>query len=213
MNKPGRNDPCPCGSGKKYKKCCLLKHEAALPRRASAGASNHFTAELRPELDDAVDALLARLEAGEGRRVGKEIAALLEKHPDYHMTNYAMGVYRGMVEDDARGSMPFFERAVQIFPPFPEAHLNLAGVARTLCEIPKAVAAYRLAERYSDGEGVIAEQARKELQFMEGILAATTPFQTVDEYVANHDLYVEAFRCLQDQEFQQAVDRFQQVLK
>jgi preprotein translocase subunit SecA len=21
-NKPGRNDPCPCGSGKKYKKCC-----------------------------------------------------------------------------------------------------------------------------------------------------------------------------------------------
>lgn len=25
----GRNDPCPCGSGRKYKKCCLEKHEAA----------------------------------------------------------------------------------------------------------------------------------------------------------------------------------------
>lgn len=23
VNKVGRNDPCPCGSGKKYKKCCL----------------------------------------------------------------------------------------------------------------------------------------------------------------------------------------------
>jgi uncharacterized protein YecA (UPF0149 family) len=23
MAKIGRNDPCPCGSGKKYKKCCL----------------------------------------------------------------------------------------------------------------------------------------------------------------------------------------------
>ncbi len=23
LPKPGRNDPCPCGSGKKYKKCCL----------------------------------------------------------------------------------------------------------------------------------------------------------------------------------------------
>lgn len=21
--KPGRNDPCPCGSGKKYKRCCI----------------------------------------------------------------------------------------------------------------------------------------------------------------------------------------------
>jgi hypothetical protein len=27
--KVGRNDPCPCGSGKKYKKCCMAKDEAA----------------------------------------------------------------------------------------------------------------------------------------------------------------------------------------
>ena len=25
MSKVGRNDPCPCGSGKKYKKCCEKK--------------------------------------------------------------------------------------------------------------------------------------------------------------------------------------------
>jgi len=24
--KPGRNDPCPCGSGKKFKSCCFLKN-------------------------------------------------------------------------------------------------------------------------------------------------------------------------------------------
>jgi hypothetical protein len=29
MMKIGRNDPCPCGSGKKYKKCCWEKDEAA----------------------------------------------------------------------------------------------------------------------------------------------------------------------------------------
>ena len=29
MAKPGRNDFCPCGSGNKYKKCCLPKEEAA----------------------------------------------------------------------------------------------------------------------------------------------------------------------------------------
>jgi tetratricopeptide (TPR) repeat protein len=27
--KTGRNDPCPCGSGKKYKQCCLRKEEQA----------------------------------------------------------------------------------------------------------------------------------------------------------------------------------------
>ena len=25
LPKVGRNDPCPCGSGKKHKKCCLMK--------------------------------------------------------------------------------------------------------------------------------------------------------------------------------------------
>jgi tetratricopeptide (TPR) repeat protein len=29
MAKIGRNDPCSCGSGKKYKRCCLAVHQAA----------------------------------------------------------------------------------------------------------------------------------------------------------------------------------------
>jgi tetratricopeptide (TPR) repeat protein len=34
MSKPGRNDPCPCGSGKKYKHCCLPR-DAAEPGSSS----------------------------------------------------------------------------------------------------------------------------------------------------------------------------------
>src|SRR5687767_13952526 len=29
MTGAGRNDPCPCGSGRKFKKCCLGKSDAA----------------------------------------------------------------------------------------------------------------------------------------------------------------------------------------
>lgn len=29
VNKVGRNDPCPCGSGKKHKKCCAIKATGA----------------------------------------------------------------------------------------------------------------------------------------------------------------------------------------
>ncbi len=38
MAKTGRNAPCPCGSGRKYKKCCLTKDEAvaAAARREAA---------------------------------------------------------------------------------------------------------------------------------------------------------------------------------
>src|SRR5690242_5602885 len=47
MGMPGRNEPCPCGSGRKYKRCCadrvegLTKAQAAPPERwayASAAA-------------------------------------------------------------------------------------------------------------------------------------------------------------------------------
>ncbi|MBI1389889.1 MAG: preprotein translocase subunit SecA [bacterium] len=30
QTKVGRNDPCPCGSGKKYKKCCMMKEAAGV---------------------------------------------------------------------------------------------------------------------------------------------------------------------------------------
>ncbi len=35
----GRNDPCSCGSGQKYKKCCLLKNDETKRREAVAKAS------------------------------------------------------------------------------------------------------------------------------------------------------------------------------
>ncbi len=39
MKKIGRNDPCPCGSGKKYKKCCLAKDEAEASREQISAPS------------------------------------------------------------------------------------------------------------------------------------------------------------------------------
>ena len=37
--KTGRNDPCHCGSGKKYKKCCLAKDDAAESKEVAAKAA------------------------------------------------------------------------------------------------------------------------------------------------------------------------------
>jgi preprotein translocase subunit SecA len=37
--KVGRNDPCPCGSGRKYKNCCMRKEAAAVPAPGQASTS------------------------------------------------------------------------------------------------------------------------------------------------------------------------------
>ena len=108
MAKPGRNDRCPCGSGRKYKACCLTKDEAAEHRRlaeAQAGRDARV-AEKRQRLDAARAAMMARLSGADddldddptdasnaildliraGRLDEAETAArdLLERYPDIH---------------------------------------------------------------------------------------------------------------------------------
>ena len=49
----GRNDPCHCGSEKKYKKCCLLKDEEARAAEKAATA-------VPPSAEDASDPAQSR---------------------------------------------------------------------------------------------------------------------------------------------------------
>lgn len=49
MTSPKRNDPCPCGSGAKYKKCCLPRDEAETHRAAAAALEASRAVPLPPE--------------------------------------------------------------------------------------------------------------------------------------------------------------------
>jgi TolA-binding protein len=107
MAKPGRNDPCPCGSGNKYKKCCLAKEEAVereqlaeaeAERAERAAAHRSHLREVRAAIaarlagaEDADDELtIASNAAADLVRAGKldeaEQAArdLLVRFPDVH---------------------------------------------------------------------------------------------------------------------------------
>jgi len=67
MAKPGRNDPCPCGSGNKYKKCCLAKEEAVEREQlaeADAKRAERATAH-RLHLREVRAAIAARLSGAE----------------------------------------------------------------------------------------------------------------------------------------------------
>ncbi len=60
--KTGRNDPCPCGSGRKYKECCLSKDEAAA-RSAREAAAEAAAAEAPAEAPHAAARDKARPQA------------------------------------------------------------------------------------------------------------------------------------------------------
>jgi hypothetical protein len=73
MAKYGRNDPCPCGSGKKYKRCCL---EAQAP---SSTLNLAATATVAPEVhDDLCDCCIDAL----NERADRALDLLLEDRLD-----------------------------------------------------------------------------------------------------------------------------------
>src|SRR5271165_3584252 len=96
MAKPGRNDRCPCGSGKKYKACCLTRDEAAEQERLAAQqaereerAADAITTNFAASLDDGEDDLEETVSAAlrfihEGKLEQIETAArhLMERYPD-----------------------------------------------------------------------------------------------------------------------------------
>lgn len=108
MAKPGRNDPCPCGSGKKYKKCCLATEEAvereqlaeAEAKRAESAATHRLhLRELRAtiaarlsgiedehedELTTASNAAADLVRAGKLDEAEQAARDLLVRFPDVH---------------------------------------------------------------------------------------------------------------------------------
>lgn len=94
MAKIGRNDPCACGSGKKYKKCCMEADEAAAraarPARPATPARLPFLASYFQgqdefdELTEASNAVVDMVHTGQLDAAEQAAHDLLARFPDVH---------------------------------------------------------------------------------------------------------------------------------
>lgn len=79
MHKVGRNDPCPCGSGKKYKKCCEMPEKPkrfytevmpSTPEQTSPGTSRVSSLFFKSAIPPASDKPVQPIVAGHGATLG-----------------------------------------------------------------------------------------------------------------------------------------------
>ncbi len=105
-SKIGRNAPCPCGSGKKYKKCCLVAHEAAAAAASSANAapSGHGGSQKdwvieHNDLDDLSNRVLDLIREERLDEADKACAQLRKDYPEV-----IDGLWRQAMVDQARGN-------------------------------------------------------------------------------------------------------------
>ena len=99
MAKIGRNDRCPCGSGKKYKHCCMAHDEAAEREKRTAAERDgraaaaadlaaqhdpHLCDDCNEQLDAAANAVLALIDARKFAAAEQAAHDVLARFPAVH---------------------------------------------------------------------------------------------------------------------------------
>jgi len=123
--KPGRNDPCPCGSGRKYKHC------HGTPEVAPPGAADHGRE---------LTTLVRMLHSGALDAVEQRCRALLETRPLDGMLWKILSV---ALLRQGRNALPSLARAVELLPQDSETHLNLGIALAAIGKRTDAVSSYR----------------------------------------------------------------------
>ena len=156
MSKVGRNDPCPCGSGKRYKTCCgNLGSSSGVPGGGTGAAdiakapgyaaqtSIHRQPRLSPEPTPVeVQELIGLYNAGRHPELEKRARALLERFPDSGIAWHAHGL---SLQAQGKESVPSLQKAAELLPGNAEIHNNLGVSLRTGGRLLDAVSSYRRA--------------------------------------------------------------------
>jgi tetratricopeptide (TPR) repeat protein len=139
MAKPGRNDPSPCGSGQKYKRCCLSKDQAqesaalaaATAARAAQAAhhdhSHHdcdFCGRLLDEEDELTrdsNAVVDLVHEGKLDRAEQAARELLVRYPEVHDGYDRLGmVYEA--RGDRKAAADCYRKVIEFVRAHPEQY-------------------------------------------------------------------------------------------
>lgn len=227
--KPSRNDPCPCGSGKKYKHCCERKADAlpTLPLTELNQLQLLFNASKFAEVEACAVKLLERFP--EEPAVWKLFAMALQMQgkaalPAFQKTAELMpsdaGAYMNLgnaLQDAARlnEAASSYQHALDIKPSFAEAHNSLGGIFATLGQLDEAAASYRRAVQikpnyaaaHSSLGGILRDLGRLE----EATISYRRAIKVQPNFVEAHNNLGITFRDLG--QLDQAVASYRQVLK
>ncbi len=134
--KPGRNDSCPCGSGKKYKKCCHDNLEA----RSAFQSMQPQEEPSRQEIGTLVSLF------NQQRYIEAEFLArpMTENFPHYGFGWLILGAASNRSGRSA-DALAALQKAATLLPRDEDVHYNLGSTFHNLCRLDKAAASYRRA--------------------------------------------------------------------
>ncbi len=133
MDVPERNDACPCGSGKKYKKCCLGKTSPAVSPATIQDAQG--------ALSEALQCAVQHHQAGRFDSAVEIYRQIIEIQPDHADALHLLGVVAHQNGQHAL-ALDFISRAIQLAPDVALYYSNIAPVLLALEQKKEALACY-----------------------------------------------------------------------
>jgi len=186
---PGRNDPCPCGSGKKYKQCCgAIAAQARTPAAAEPRQISPLSAaEPTPEEASTVLGLIQR---GRGEQAATAARGLVERYPGSGLAWQLLAIGRTQSGQDALAEQV---EAARLLPRDAVAQNNLGNAYGRKRRFEEAVASYRraLAIRPTFAEALAnLAAALLELQRWDEALAAARKAAALDPRSARAQIHI-----------------------
>jgi protein O-GlcNAc transferase len=135
MKMVGRNDPCPCGSGKKYKQCCNRIEKKSISRSEST--------ESRSE-NNMMQVALSQMRSGDYFQVEMICQQVLAINPKNYEALNCLGFAALQVGDPSK-ALRLIQAAVEINPEVAEFHNNLGRANYVLGKMQDAVENYKQA--------------------------------------------------------------------
>ncbi len=141
MKEISRNDPCSCGSGKKYKKCCGAAAAQSAQGQTAKSGSPDFNATNVPPPSESLLKAVALHQAGQLDEAKAAYQSLLKNNPDDSDALHYLGLIAFQRGDypDAAG---LIEQAIKLNGNIPAFHFNLGNAYRQLKQLDSAINAY-----------------------------------------------------------------------
>lgn len=147
MTQPPRNQPCPCGSGKKFKHCCANRSPATLNALASfvkTDKSNTFNPGL------AIQQAIQLHQTGRLRKAETIYQQILQIQPQNADALHLLGLANHQLGKNAQ-ALALIKKAVSLTPGIAHFHNNLGEVYRALNRPDEALASYAKATSLQPG--------------------------------------------------------------
>ncbi|MGH8851455.1 MAG: DUF5672 family protein, partial [Casimicrobiaceae bacterium] len=167
----GRNDPCPCGSGKRYKSC----HGALDAGGAPAGASTSSPPPVAA-IDQRVRQALTLHQRGDAPSAERIYRETLAVDPAHALAQHFLGVILYQRADIA-AALPLLRRSVQAVPTEPEFHNNLGLALAAGDREHEAIAAFRAALALQPSHAVASNNLGLALQSVNDVAGAIDAFR------------------------------------